>query len=326
MFDLVADGTVTVLSGEAGSGKSWLCQALCTGVALGLPVAGLGCVRGQSLYIDAEMGPQMFVDQRLRPAGVSVPLFQYIDAMGLDIATSDLDWIKAKIEDTGANFVVIDSLRRLSPSKSENDSDDMAPVVGTIAKLAADTGAAILLTHHKGDSAKFYRGSTAIKDQADALFGLLRDNDEEEFDDNLVRRLRCRGGKGKMRYAPEPEDVFLMVSPEDGGVVACGPPVSAADTRKAPTREAVKAEILAALPAKTKSEVASVLDRRNDDRTFRDAWVELERARMIAQEGGRWVVVVVSDPRGPDDHHHSSKEEQERAERLFDKWGRDDDE
>jgi hypothetical protein len=35
--DLLADGTVTIVSGASGSGKSWLAQALCTGVARGTP-------------------------------------------------------------------------------------------------------------------------------------------------------------------------------------------------------------------------------------------------------------------------------------------------
>src|SRR3954465_11472013 len=71
----VADGTLTILSGESGAGKSWLAQALCTGVAHGRAVAGLPCVKGTALYIDAEMGPRMFVDQRLRPTEVTTAEF-----------------------------------------------------------------------------------------------------------------------------------------------------------------------------------------------------------------------------------------------------------
>jgi hypothetical protein len=36
-------------------------------------------------------------------------------------------WLQALIGDLGANLVVFDSLRRLMPSKAENESDDMAP-------------------------------------------------------------------------------------------------------------------------------------------------------------------------------------------------------
>lgn len=50
--NLIADGTVTIVSGASGSGKSWLAQAFCTGVAGGLSVAGLTCTQGRALYVD----------------------------------------------------------------------------------------------------------------------------------------------------------------------------------------------------------------------------------------------------------------------------------
>lgn len=296
--DLVADGTVTILAGGSGSGKSWLAQALCTGVARGEPVAGLPCTKGAALYVDGEMGPEMFVNQRLRPTGIAEPEFGYIDAMGLDVSkAADLRWLQGEIEKVGASLVVIDSLRRLAPSKAENDSDDMAPTVAAVAKLARDTGAALLLIHHKGDSEKYFRGSTAIKDQADALFALLREGqrDDDEGDDDGVRRLRCRGGKGKMRYSREPPDVYLTIAPEEGGVAAADRPNRAWRSRSmAPTREAVKQGILEALPAKMKTEVAVALQRPINDRTFKEAWAELGRAGAIVKDGGRWVVVVRS--------------------------------
>ncbi len=97
----------------------------------------------------------------------------------------------------------------------------MAPVVAAYTKLARDT-ATIVLVHHKGDGEKSWRGSTAIRDQADALFGLLRDDDDGD-----VRRLACGAGKGKMRYASEPPDRFMVISPVDGGVAAADRPEGA---------------------------------------------------------------------------------------------------
>jgi hypothetical protein len=167
--------------------------------------------------------------------------------------------------------------------------------VAAIAKLARDTSAAIVLIHHKGDSDKFYRGSTAIKDQADALFALLRPSDQED-DGNPVRRLRCRGGKGKMRYAPEPPDVHLMIAPARGGVIEADPPQFVDRmTEEAPSelREAIKQEILATLPAKNKTAVAAKIRRRDNDRTFRAAWAELDHDGLIVKEKGCWKKVVV---------------------------------
>lgn len=280
--DIVADGTLTIISGESGAGKSWLAQAMCTGVARGEPVAGLECTPGVALYIDAEMGPAMFVDQRLRPTGATTAGFSYIDAMGLDVSKpDDLGWVQAQITRLGATFVVIDSLRRLTPSKCENESDDMAPAIAALAKVARDTRAAIVTVHHKGDSEKFFRGSSAIRDQCDALFALLRDPDDE----NAPRRLRCRGGKGKMRYAPEPVDVFLEIDPEAGGVAASDPPEACPVV---PRRQALAVAIGAALPAKTKREVADKVGCRPDNQEFRGAWSDLRDAGELVEINGVW--------------------------------------
>jgi hypothetical protein len=282
VHDVVADGTLTIISGESGAGKSWLAQALCSGVAHGRAVAGLLCAKGTALYIDAEMGPEMFVDQRLRPAGVTAPEFEYIDAMGLDISKpDDLAWLHEQIVATGANLVVKDSCRRLTPSKAENESDGMAPTIAALAKLARDTGAAIILIHHKGDSEKFYRGSTAIKDQADALFALLRDPDDED----APRRLRCRG-KGKMRYSLEPPDVYLTINPAVGGVAAADAPDD--DGPKVPIRDAVAQAIRAALPAKTKAEVALKVGRPRNDVTLASVWKDLEASGDVVEISGVW--------------------------------------
>lgn len=283
---IVADKTLTVISGESGCGKSWLAQALCIGVSRGEPVAGLECAPGAALYIDSEMGPDMFVDHRLRPAGVTTAPFAYIDAMGLDVTRpDDRAWVQKRILETGADLVVLDSLRRLMPSKNENDSDDMAPAVADLAKMARDTGAAIVLIHHKGDSEKFFRGSSAIKDQADALFGLLRDPD----DDDAPRRLTCRGSRAKNpRYAPETLDVFVHVSPEHGGVIGSDPPEKAKGPG-IPMREAVAAAIKAAMPVTYKKDAAGKVGRRPDDWAFKGAWEDLERAGEIVQSNGGWI-------------------------------------
>jgi RecA-family ATPase len=293
---LVADGTLTIVGGKAGDGKSWLALALAVGVARGQPVAGIRCELGVSLIIDGEMGPPMYIE-RLRTAGIG-PEIELRDAMGLDLSKpGDLAWLRGEIEDANAKLVVIDSLRRLVPSRSENESDDMAPAVAAVAKLARDTSSAILLVHHMGDSTeKFYRGSTGIKDQCDALFGLLRDEDH----DGLCR-LSCRGGKGKMRYAAEPADRWLMISPENGGVLASEAPER--EDAKMPMREFVKSGILAQLPAKTKTEVAKALGRERNDSTFADAWKELERDGTIWLSNGEWRCRVVLQAL---DHDHDT--------------------
>jgi AAA domain len=75
------DATLTLLSGEAGAGKSILMDNLCSGVAHGRTVAGMPCVKGTALYVDGEMGVEMFFD-RYRDTGRTRADFRYVDALG----------------------------------------------------------------------------------------------------------------------------------------------------------------------------------------------------------------------------------------------------
>jgi hypothetical protein len=90
-----------------------------------------------------------------------------------------------------------------------------------------------------------------------------------------------------MRYSLEPPDVYLDISPEEGGVAGPDPPEDAGP--QVPAREAVATAIKAALPAKTKKEVADKVGRRTDDKTFRDAWNDLRAAGELAEINGFWV-------------------------------------
>ena len=45
-------------------------------------------------------------------------------------------------------LVMLDSLRQFAPRKDENSSNDMAPYISGLSKLAEVTGCAIVLLHH----------------------------------------------------------------------------------------------------------------------------------------------------------------------------------
>jgi hypothetical protein len=301
---IVADGTLTIISAEGGAGKSWLAQAFCEGVHDGEPVAGLDCTQGVAMYVDAEMGSAMFVD-RLRSSGATGAEYEYIDAMGLDVSRGDdLRWLRGKIEQTSARLVVIDSLRRLTPSKAENDSDDMAPVIGALAKLARDTEAAVIVIHHKGDGEKLFRGSSAIQNQTDALFGLARFEDDPE---GQLRHLWCPIGKGakRPRYSPDAAEVWLELDRDDGTVSKADAPEARAAPEVVSAVEAMTDMIVAALPFQSKREAAQKVSRRLDDLTFRAAWKGLrESERMISTAGG-WY----SDSLGVPDYHPPKSED-----------------
>ena len=292
------DGALTIVAGAAGAGKSWFGMQACAAVQRGDFLGGLGgplCSHGaHAVYVDGEMGRHQMVD-RFRAAGFAADAFSVLDVQGLDLGQgAGIDALhEALVRMTPrVRFVVIDSLRRLTPGKRENDSDDMAPVVADLALMARRLDAAIVLLHHSGHGEHFARGSTAIGDQADAVFGYVVEDE--------VRRLTCNPGRGgKFRFGREPEDRFFRheIGERDGAaVVACDKAPSTttgALDRVAEYGQRIE-EMVAAEPM-TQREIAESLGVHVDNKSVRWAVANLANRGLIEQdERLRWCPVVVA--------------------------------
>jgi len=212
---LAVDGHLTVLAALGGDGKTWLGLGMAAGVAYGTRVAGMDCAQGRVVVFDAENGPWV-LGSRLKAIedGLPADRVAIYDAEGLRLSDpEDRAWMLSVIREHTAKLVIIDALRPLAPDAEENSSDAMAPVVIGAKQLARDSGAAIVLIHHRGnDAGRDFRGSTVVRDQADALYVLERvDKDPER---RWRRRLRC----SKFRLGPEPEDLWFGIRGHRGYV------------------------------------------------------------------------------------------------------------
>jgi hypothetical protein len=294
VHNVAADGKLTALTGAGDVGKSWLMLACSLRVHDGGRVAGLPCAQGRALYVDAEMGDEEVVG-RLRGLGAEGHEFDHFDGTGLDLGRPEvIEHFEREI--TGRyQLAVFDSLRALAPSMRENESDSVAPVLTGLRNLARRTGAAVVVLHHKGESDKFYRGSTAIRDQTDAMLTL--------WEDEQGLRLRCKPG-GRMRFAPSPPDLWLTLDPLGDGVQAGRDP--SLDPPAPSVRDLYRAQIIRHLPSKTKSAVAEGMGTNRAASAFLGAWESLENDEIIDQVAGVWTVVVAGDPPiGPQQHNNS---------------------
>jgi hypothetical protein len=100
----------------------------------------------------------------------------------------------------------------MAPNMREDKSDDAVPVMAALANLARDARAAVVVVHNRSTKpgAPDVRGSSALEDQADAVFVLERIAGDPEH--RTRRRLRCT----KMRPDREPQPLWLSFKPVAG--------------------------------------------------------------------------------------------------------------
>src|SRR5215204_7818557 len=78
---IAIEGTLTLLSGREGEGKSLLAMAIAAGVAQGEAVAGLACERRNVLIIDAENG-EYEIHRRVKALGLPSGGVTVVEAEG----------------------------------------------------------------------------------------------------------------------------------------------------------------------------------------------------------------------------------------------------
>jgi 5S rRNA maturation endonuclease (ribonuclease M5) len=229
---LAVRGYLTVLVGKRSAFKSFLMTVLAYRCHHGLgEIAGLGCAPATALYVDAENGPKLLA-RRFKAAGIPVDGFLVADGSRIELTKGTRN-LRDLIKATGARLVILDALRRLTPGLDEDSSKDMAPLIGSLGDLARELDVAIVLLHHQSSKpgAPPSRGSSAIEDQADAVF-----------------RLRCHRGNrlklwvgegGKFRMDAEPAPFWLDFAWHEGvfALGACEPASTDDDDDDVPSAE-----------------------------------------------------------------------------------------
>ena len=192
--DLLAEGAVTLLTGDSGVGKSTFALALCGSVVRGELFLKRQTVCRKVLYVDKENSLGI-VRERL-------------DRLGIE-ETPDLivwgQWIDRAVEGPGSKailefaklhrpLIVFDSYVAFHQG-SEQDAVETRRHMQLYRNLAA-LGASVLVVHHtgKGESSKQYRGSSDIKAAVDSAWLLesLSDSSQE------IRSLRLTPFKARI--------------------------------------------------------------------------------------------------------------------------------
>lgn len=192
---LIPIETVTILSGNPQSFKTWLTTEMAKCVALGISFLGeFPTAQGTVLIVNEEDNIR-YMKKRLSLLGVpdNAPIL-YLSQAGVKIDKHE--WIEELIKiirDNSVKLVILDSFIRIH-SLQENDSGDMAYVFERI-RILVKAGTTILITHHHRkenvygpkNASQSIRGSSDIPAAVDCHLSIERDGDELTITQNKLR-------------------------------------------------------------------------------------------------------------------------------------------
>jgi hypothetical protein len=222
---LMIKGSVCMITGDAGSGKTWTALDVAVSIALGQDWLNKAVIQGAALIIDEESGDHRLATRLTKinkghNADKGTPLY-YFTMQGTDIRSAlDTHEIEKIIIEKQIKFVVIDALMDVILGADENSVKDVMPAFAQLKQIVERTGVTFLVIHHNDKSGKGYRGSTAIKGAVDLLLEV-----EKMTSDNIkLRTAKIRDAepldfKAKMIFS---DYTFSMetVDDKDGNVMS----------------------------------------------------------------------------------------------------------
>jgi hypothetical protein len=224
--DVLVGGTVAMIFGAPGDGKTFVTLDMSISIASGRPWNGLHTERGGVLYFCLEGGAGF--RNRVRAAAQKGLLgpgdpFEFctdsIDIRSADAHTKILADVKAMEAKHGTKvrLIVIDTLAVATAGGNENTSEDMGAALLQVGEAVKASGAAALLVHHPGkDRSRGARGWSGIGGNIDTII-------ETERSGNL-RTLHVRKQKDGIEgqtYSFELETVTLGYTERLKPITSC---------------------------------------------------------------------------------------------------------
>jgi hypothetical protein len=197
--------SLTMVLGKENSGKSFLTLDWACRVATGLEWNGRPVEPGRVVYIASEGLPGY--NKRLRAWLHHNGDSFYSDLVAnLNFVTGTVDLMDVKRRDEllelvtsaqGVKMVVIDTLAESMPGADENTSKDMGVFLAAARFIRNQTGAAVIVVHHKPKSGEGSRGHSSLPGALDMRYEVNPD----EADKNLIQ-LACTKARDVAKGEP----------------------------------------------------------------------------------------------------------------------------
>lgn len=185
---LINFGMTGLMSGPSNAGKSPLALDLAAHVASGRPWRERKVKAGYALYVSTEgwtgLEGRLEAIRREHFADATDVPFDFV-ALSIDLRTSGkdakaiADTVKARAATFGAPpaLVIIDTLSHALGGGDESNPEHVRAVLKNGSRIAAATGAAVLLLHHPTkDASSDYRGSSILVNDTDLLIKVETDS------------------------------------------------------------------------------------------------------------------------------------------------------
>jgi hypothetical protein len=211
--DFIDEGTVNMLFGESGDGKSYsmMWAAIC--IAAGIPFLGKNVKQGPVLYIDEENNESIFKTRMHKvidgmDGDQSLPFF-FTSLAGFDFhKPHDRQQLEDLILAGGYVLIVVDALMDIMPGRDENSVKDVLPVFAFARHLSNKTKCAFSFLHHTNRNGG-YRGSSAIKGALDNMISIKKEGNFVTFSLEKHRDSEEKELTGEMVFS---DDSFEMRS------------------------------------------------------------------------------------------------------------------
>lgn len=246
--DMIAQGSVTLICAESGTGKTWLAYYLAGCVAHGIAVLGRRVKQSKVLYLDGE-NPLYAVKQRLSDLGIAEsPELTIWGGWNISAPPGPLNALIVEFARAHKGLIIYDSLIEFHPGSEQSSTETRAFMRNF--RALANLGATVIVLHHAGkaETSKLYRGSSDIKAAVDTAYNLRGVDDQPR----KLGKLYMNCFKGRLM----PGQNFGMEFQPRKGFVPCeafGP---------ARTAEEIISEILEANPGRNQTFIVTLARKR----------------------------------------------------------------
>jgi hypothetical protein len=197
--NMVVSDSLSMITGDAGSGKTWASLDMAVSIARGEEWIGLKTIQGPVLIIDEESGDHR-LSTRLKKileghndSDENPTEIYYSSMCGADIKSDkDLLEIEKFILEKNIKFCVIDALMDVVLGADENSVMEMMPAFSSLRKLSERVSAAFWVIHHNDKAGKGYRGSSAIKGAVDSMMEIIKTPESDSF---KLKSIKIRDGE-----------------------------------------------------------------------------------------------------------------------------------